>query len=78
VDCPEVSGEPANLYKNKKPFSFLKGFGSSGDWTRTSDLRVMSLEKLNVLGIFNAFLIKTVYGTVYSDLTLHSFKYKDF
>ena len=26
----------------KKPFSFLKGFPSSGSWTRTSDLWVMS------------------------------------
>jgi len=30
------------LFFKKKPVSKETGFASSGDWTRTSDLRVMS------------------------------------
>jgi hypothetical protein len=35
--------KPVSIFKNtKKPLDFSRGFLCSGNWTRTSDLRVMS------------------------------------
>jgi hypothetical protein len=35
------------LLSTKKPDTFVSGFASSGNWTRTSDLRVMSQMLMN-------------------------------
>ncbi len=41
-----------SILKNKKPDTKVSGFFSSGNWTRTSDLRVMSYFINNNLPVY--------------------------
>ncbi len=53
-----------NQLKTKK----VEGSTSSGNWTRTSDLRVMSLKKKPISLAILLYFNKIVYAIVYSDL----------